>query len=68
MRLADAAYRGRAKTIREYVIESVLEPGVYVVPGYPDHTMPTWYGTKLSALALDKMSAYVESLQAPASP
>jgi len=67
-RLADPAYQGRAKTIREYVIESVVEPGVYVVPGYPANTMPTWYGTKLSALALEKISSYVESLQAPASP
>jgi hypothetical protein len=67
-RLVDPAYRGRAKTIREYVIESVVEPGVYVVPGYPVSIMPTWYGTKLSALALEKISAYLEHLQAPAVP
>ena len=66
-RLVDPAYRGRAKTIREYVVESVVEPGVYVVPGYPASTMPTWYGAKLSALALEKISAYLEPLQAPAS-
>src|SRR4051812_7372450 len=27
VRLADPAYRGHAKTVRDYVIESVLEPG-----------------------------------------
>lgn len=59
-RLADPSYRGRAQTVHEYVIESVLEPGLFVVPGYPDHTMPAWYGAKLSALALEKIAAYLE--------
>lgn len=59
-RLADPAYRGRAKTIHEYIVESVVEPGTFVVPGYPTDAMPTWYGTKLSALALEKIAAYLE--------
>lgn len=59
-RLRDPGYRGRARTVREYVIESVVEPGVFVVPGYPPNTMPAWYGTKLSALALDKIASYLE--------
>ena len=63
-RLADPAYRGHAKTVHEYVIESVIEPGVFVVPGYPAVTMPTWYGTKLSALALEKIALYLERQEA----
>ena len=59
-RLADPAYRGHAKTVHDYVIESVIEPGVFVVPGYPAGTMPTWYGAKLSALALEKIASYLE--------
>lgn len=59
-RLQDPAYQGQAKTVREYVVESVLEPRRFVVPGYPDLTMPTWYGSKLSALALEKIAAYLE--------
>jgi hypothetical protein len=62
-RLADAGYRGQARTVREYVIESVLSPGVYVVPGYPDRVMPRWYGQKLSAAALEKVASYLESLR-----
>jgi len=65
-RLADPAYRGHAKTVHEYVIESVLEPGLFVVPGYPSGTMPTWYGVKLSALALEKIASYLEQQGAPA--
>jgi len=59
-RLRDPSYHGQAKTIHEYVVESVVEPGVFVVPGYPAATMPTWYGAKLSALALEKIASYLE--------
>ena len=59
-RLADPAYRGQAKTVHEYVVESVIEPGLFVVSGYPVGTMPTWYGAKLSALALEKIASYLE--------
>ncbi|HKY73456.1 MAG TPA: hypothetical protein VJL88_16160 [Nitrospira sp.] len=59
-RLSDPAYRGRAKTIHEYIVESVVEPGVFVVQGYPSETMPNWYGAKLSALALEKIATYLE--------
>ena len=62
-RLADPRYRGEAKTVREYVIESVLNPGVYVVGGYPDQAMPRWYGQKLSATALERMAGYLEQLK-----
>ena len=60
VRLADPAYQGHAKTVHDYVIESVIEPGVFVVPGYPAGTMPIWYGAKLSALALEKIASYLE--------
>ena len=59
-RLSDPAYGGRAKTVHEYIVESVIEPGIFVTPGYPAATMPAWYGAKLSALALEKIAAYLE--------
>ena len=59
-RLGDPSYGGNAGTIRDYIVESVLEPERFIVPGYPSRTMPAWYGTKLSALALDKIAAYLE--------
>jgi hypothetical protein len=60
VRLADPTYRGHAKTVHDYVVESVIEPGMFVVPGYPAGTMPAWYGAKLSALALEKIASYLE--------
>jgi len=59
-RLHDPLYRGNAKTVHEYIVESVIEPGLFVAPGYPVETMPTWYGAKLSALALEKIAEYLE--------
>ncbi|MDP9131886.1 MAG: c-type cytochrome, partial [Nitrospirota bacterium] len=60
MRLADPHYRGQAQTVRDYIIESIVSPGVYVVPGFPANTMPVWYGRKLSAAALEKIVSYLE--------
>lgn len=59
-RLKDPGYRGQAKTVHDYVVESVLEPERFVVPGYPERTMPAWYGSKLSALALEKIATYLD--------
>ena len=64
-RLADPKYKGKAQTVREYIVESIVNPGVYIVPGYPTHAMPRWYGQKLSAEALDQMAAYLEQLTDP---
>ena len=61
MRLADPQYHGQAQTLREYIVESIVSPGTYVVPGFPADTMPTWYGRKLSATALGKIVSYLES-------
>jgi mono/diheme cytochrome c family protein len=63
LRLADPQYQGTATTVREYVQESILNPGAYVVPGYSDRVMPRWYGKRLNALALDRMAEYLESVK-----
>lgn len=60
-RISDPSYSGQAKTVREYIVESVLDPRQFIVQGYPALTMPTWYGSKLSALALEKIATYLEA-------
>ncbi len=67
-RIRDPSYEGQAKTVREYIEESVLDPRQFIVQGYPALTMPTWYGSKLSALALEKITAYLEQQTAKESP
>ena len=63
MRLADPNYKGTAESIREYIQESILNPGAYVVPGYSDRVMPRWYGKRLNAKALDRIANYLEHLK-----
>lgn len=62
LRLADPNYQGTATTVREYIQESILNPGVYLVSGFPDRVMPRWYGTRLNAKALDRMINYLEHI------
>lgn len=61
-RLKDPSYRGTASTEWEYITESILNPGAYIVPGYPDRVMPRWYGQKLSAAALQKITHYLQQI------
>lgn len=62
-RLDDPNYKGQARTEWEYVQESILNPGAYIVKGYRDHVMPRWYGQKLSAGALDKIIKYLLKIE-----
>ena len=62
-RLTDPNYRGTAESIREYIQESILRPGAYIVPGYSDRVMPRWYGKRLNAKALDRIADYLEGLE-----
>ena len=64
-RLADPNYQGTAESVREYIQESILNPGAYIVSGYSDRVMPRWYGKRLNAKSLDRMSTYLEGLESP---
>lgn len=62
-RLKDSAYKGSAKTTREYITESVIAPSTYVVKGFPDGIMPKVFGQKLSAGALNKIVDYLSQVE-----
>ena len=62
-RLKDPAYKGAAKSVREYITESVIAPSAYVVKGFPDNTMPKIFGQKLSAGALNKIVDYLSQVE-----
>ena len=66
--LNDPTYRGNAKSVREYLIESIIDPSRYVGKGFPDNQMPKDYGTKVTALALTKMVDYLAKLEQGKSP
>jgi mono/diheme cytochrome c family protein len=46
----------------EYIRQSIVDPGAYVVPGYPD-SMPRGLGERISAADLDALVAYLASLR-----
>jgi mono/diheme cytochrome c family protein len=62
-RIKDPAYKGHAKTVREYITESVISPGTYVVKPFPDGLMPKVFGQKLSAGALNKIVDYLSQVE-----
>jgi hypothetical protein len=62
-RMKDPEYKGRAKSVREYIVESTLDPSIYVVKDFPDNQMPKDFGVKLSAGAVNKMAEYLSQLK-----
>jgi hypothetical protein len=71
-RIKDPNYKGKATNTKEYVRESILKPGAYVVfneeagESFPDGLMPTTFGQMLSVEALDKLVDFISQTEAPA--
>jgi mono/diheme cytochrome c family protein len=57
-----AATRRPGLSAEEYLRQSILDPGAYVVPGYQD-SMPRDLGRDLSPTDLDALVAYLLSLK-----
>lgn len=70
-RIKDPKYKGSARNAREYVKESILDPGAYVVfneeagEPFPDGLMPTTFGQMLSVHAMDKLVDFISRTEAP---
>ena len=62
-RMKDAGYAGKAKTTKEYITESILNPSAYVVKDFPDNQMPKDFGLKLTGGALNKIVDYLAALE-----
>ena len=57
-----AATRRAGVPAEDYIRQSVVEPGAYVVPGYPD-SMPRGMGDRLTGEDLDALVSYLASLR-----
>ena len=57
-----AASRWPGMSAEEYIRQSILDPGAFVVPGYQD-SMPRDLGRDLSPTDLDALVAYLLSLK-----
>jgi hypothetical protein len=63
LRIADPAYEGKATTNREYSLESILLPQVYIVPGEWGDPMPTTYAARMTDQELANILAWLETLE-----
>ena len=63
LRISDPAYQGRATTNQEYIIESILLPEVYVVPGEWADVMPYDYHTLLTDEDIAEISAWLATFE-----
>ena len=59
-RLSDPALEGY--TPEHYLVESILAPNAYIVPGYPA-AMPDYFGERLDAQGLADIIAYIKSYE-----
>jgi len=57
-----AGTRRPGMSAEEYVRQSIVDPGAYLVPGYPD-SMPRGAADRLSKEDLDALVAYLLSLR-----
>ncbi len=62
-RLKDPAYKGNATSVREYIMESIINPSAHVVKPFPDNIMPKDFGKKLNAAAINKIIDYLSQLE-----
>jgi cytochrome c2 len=58
-RIKGADYRGKAKTAEDYIRESILDPNLYVVPGFPSGVMVQDFAKKVSSQDIDDLVAFV---------
>jgi hypothetical protein len=59
IRLQDPALEGY--TIEHYIVESIIHPNAYTVPGFIENLMPDYFGTRIDAQMLADLVAYLES-------
>jgi len=63
-------YKGKAKNLREYVVESILKPNVYIVfnkeelEPYPEGLMPITFRQQIADKALNKIVDYLLNAKA----
>jgi hypothetical protein len=62
-RMKDSAYEGKAKTTKEYIMESILNPNLYLVEDFPKDQMPKDFGLRLTGGAINKIVDYLAQLK-----
>lgn len=61
--IKSADYTGNAKTVEEYLRESIVNPNIYVEEGFPPSVMYPNYEKELSAQEIDDIVAFMLTLK-----
>lgn len=59
LRILQDDYQGEATSAEEYLIESVVRTGAYLVPGYQDTPMPINFGERITLQNMADLLAYM---------
>lgn len=59
----DSAYTGEAKTARQYLVEAIVKPDVFINQGFVEGSMYQFYGEQLSSEQVNDLVAYLETLK-----
>jgi mono/diheme cytochrome c family protein len=57
--LAASAQKANRGTLEQFTRESIVDPGAYVAPGYPNGVMPPNFGTSLTKKQIDDLVAFL---------
>ena len=61
--MKDKGYTGSASSVQEYILESIMNPNLYVVPDFDEDLMPDDFGTTLNAKTLYRIVNYISKLE-----
>ena len=62
-RITEATYTGAASTPEQYLLESIVDPNVFVVNGFAPNIMPPIYGDQLTSQNAADLIAYLLTLK-----
>ena len=62
-RMSDKNYAGAATSVQSYILESIMDPNLYIVPDFDEDLMPDDFGTTLNAKTLFRIVNYLSLLE-----
>jgi nitric oxide reductase subunit C len=62
-RIGQADYAGEATTGEQYLLESVMQPNAYLVPGFQAGVMPLDFGERITLQQMADLMAYMLSFR-----
>jgi nitric oxide reductase subunit C len=63
MRISEADYTGKATTPEQYLLESIVTPNVFIIPGLEANIMPENYAQWLTPQNAADLIAYLQTLR-----